>query len=318
MSEHVRPKDSRKRLWVLLSLAVLTLLAVLYVREYKFSRPVGEGPAGATIPDEPFQSEWTDRHVYVLGIGDSITAGLGADSQSHRYFNRVLFNPPDEFEEMKGLCLSAVLPNLAHENLAVSGSESQLHYDVVKDQVVEQSTESFGIVLMTSGGNDLIHMYGRSPPRECAMYGATIEQAEPWIDRYANRLREMFSLLISRFPGGCEIYIGDIYDPTDGQGDAPSIFLPDWPDGLAIHARYNESIRSIADEFENVHVVPLHSTFMGHGSHCRQWWLDSYCETDPHYWFYTNVEDPNDRGYDAIRRAFLLTIVDNTSLRNRD
>ncbi len=35
---------------------------------------------------------------------------------------------------------------------------------------------------------------------------------------------------------------------------------------------------------------------------------------DPYYWFYDNVEDPNDRGYDAIRRAFLNTIIENTSL----
>ncbi len=27
---------------------------------------------------------------------------------------------------------------------------------------------------------------------------------------------------------------------------------------------------------------------------------------DPHYWFYFNLEDPNERGYDAIRRLFLL------------
>lgn len=317
MSEKVYPKRSRRRLWALLSLALMTLLVVLYVREYKFARPIGTGPAGPQVSPEPFQSIWSDAGVHILGLGDSITAGLGADSISHRYFNRIIHNPQDEFEDMNGLCLSTVLPHLTHENLAISGSESQLHLDVIKDQVIEQPDDIFGIVMMTSGGNDLIHMYGRSPPRECAMYGATLEQAEPWINRYENRLREMFSLLTSRYPGGCEIYIGDIYDPTDGQGDAPSIFLPNWPDGLAIHARYNDAIGLVANEYPNVFVVPLHATFRGHGSHCRQWWLDSYCKADPHYWFYTNVEDPNDRGYDAIRRAFLRSIVENTSLRKR-
>ena len=121
----------------------------------------------------------------------------------------------------------------------------------------------------------------------------------------------------AKFPRGCEIYLGDIYDPTDGVGDAPSIFLPHWPDGLAIHARYNQVIGEVAGKRANVHVVPLHQTFLGHGSHCRQFWRSTYDASDPHYWFYTNIEDPNDRGYDAIRRAFLNTIIDNTTLLQR-
>lgn len=307
---------ARWRLRALIVIAFITAAIVFYYREYKFARPVGQGPAGPTVAAEPFAKIWTERPVHVLGIGDSITAGLGAKSISHRYFMRLIRNPADEFPEMQGISLSAVLPNLSHENHAISGSESLLHVDVIADQVPTHDEETFGMVFMTSGGNDLIHMYGRSPPRECAMYGAMLEQAEPWIENFATRLHHMFTMIGERFPGGCEIYIGDIYDPTDGQGDAPSIFLPNWPDGLAIHARYNAAIRETADQFENVFVVPLHATFMGHGSHCRQWWLDSYCEQDPTYWYYANVEDPNDRGYDAIRRAFLNTILANTSLRN--
>lgn len=216
---------------------------------------------------------------------------------------------------MDGICLSAVLPRLRSDNLAISGSESQTHREIVFESVTEQPEETFGIILMTSGGNDLIHMYGKSPPRECAMYGATLQQAEPWIRNYEIRLREMFDRIIRCYPGGCEIYLADIYDPTDGQGDAPSIFLPDWPDGLAIHARYNAAIRRACTAYSNAFVVPLHKTFLGHGSHCRQWWRKTYRPEDPHYWFYSNVEDPNDRGYDAIRRVFLRTIVQNTSLR---
>jgi len=37
--------------------------------------------------------------------------------------------------------------------------------------------------------------------------------------------------------------------------------------------------------------------------------LTFYCRADPTYWFYSNIEDPNDRGHDAGRRAFLLEIA---------
>jgi hypothetical protein len=100
-------------------------------------------------------------------------------------------------------------------------------------------------------------------------------------------------------------------------GDAPSVFLPDWPDGLAIHAEYNAATQRVASRRPQVHVVPLHATFLGHGSHCRQFWRKTYCSDDPHYWYYHNIEDPNDRGYDAIRRVFLRTILEQSRLAPR-
>ncbi|HBJ38984.1 MAG TPA: hypothetical protein DDZ51_30405 [Planctomycetaceae bacterium] len=312
-AEPVRPAGRGRRLifWIcLFGIAVFGSLATV---DLFYSRPVGIGPAGPPVDRSLFLETWTDRPVRVIGIGDSITAGLGADSSSHTFFNRVIINPKDEFEEMQGICLTAVLPNLQHKNYAMSGSESCWHWDMIHERL-ETTEDAFGIVLMTSGGNDLIHSYGRSPPRECAMYGATLQQARPWIENYRLRLEQMFSMINDRFPLGCEIYIGDIYDPTDGVGDAPSIFLPDWADGLAIHASYNEVIRQVASRFDYVHVVPLHETFLGHGSHCRQFWRSTYDKNDPHYWFFANIEDPNDRGYDAIRRVYLNTIVKKSQL----
>lgn len=315
MSVPKHPKRSRKRLLILLATLVIVLAGTHTYIEYFVSRPVGQGPAGPAVDRRAFAQRWTEQPVHVVGIGDSITAGLGARSPRHTFFNRILRNPQDELEEMSGICLTAVLPTIESTNLAISGSESTTHLEVIAETLPQFDAEWFGIVLMTSGGNDLIHSYGRSAPRECAMYGATLSQAEPWIANFAKRLGSMFEAIQSRFPGGCEIYIGDIYDPTDGVGDAPSIFLPDWPDGLAIHKRYNQTIRKVASDYDHVHVVPLYQTFLGHGSHCRQFWRETYDAEDPHYWFYTNIEDPNDRGYDAIRRVFLNTIVQRTTLR---
>lgn len=214
---------------------------------------------------------------------------------------------------MKGICLRSVIPNLRSLNLAISGSDSETHLEVIRESL-PKNEEAFGLILITSGGNDLIHSYGRSAPRECAMYSASIEQAAPWIRNFETRLNTMFDEIEIRFPVGCEIFIGDIYDPTDGVGDAPSVFLPPWPDGSAIHRRYNDVIRRVASARQNVHVVPLHQTFLGHGSHCRQFWRANYDHEDPHYWFYTNIEDPNDRGYDAIRRVFLNSIREHSML----
>lgn len=295
---------------------LLTLIAICYDAWF-LSRPIGSGPAGPPVAETPFTSLWSERPVMVLGIGDSITAGLGARSAERSYFRRMIDNPPDEFDDMLGKHLRRVLPNLKFQNIAVSGSTSLQHVDLIADRLGMMPDDVYGLVVMTSGGNDIIHNYGRTPPREGAMYGATLEQAVPWIEAFQQRLQAMLDHITGLFPAGCEIYLADIYDPTDGVGDAPSVFLPHWPDGLAIHTAYNEVIRSVVSQRDNVFLVPLHQTFLGHGSHCRQFWRQHYDPGDPYYWYYDNIEDPNDRGYDAIRRLFLNSMIENTQLRSR-
>ena len=122
---------------------------------------------------------------------------------------------------MRGLCLSRALPNLDGTNLAVSGSTSLNLVAVIDGRLKRHDPKVFGLVVMTTGGNDLIHNYGKTAPKEGAMYGATLEEAKPWIDAFRIRLDGMLEKIDSRFPGGCEIFLCDIYDPTDGVGDAP-------------------------------------------------------------------------------------------------
>ena len=298
----------RRLLWLSGFGVVCAVLALIYIKLW-LERPMGSGPAGPAVPRASFAQTWTDRPVLLLGIGDSITAGLGAKSPDHSYFRRLIENPADEYADMEGRSLSAVLPELEAINLAISGSTSLEHVRHLAERFPQQSPDVLGLVVMTTGGNDLIHSYGRMPPREGAMYGATFAQAEPWIANFEQRLNTMLDLLNERFSGGCQVFLADIYDPTDGVGDAPSVYLPAWADGLRIHAAYNEIIHRVAQERDNVHLVPLHATFLGHGAHCRQFWRATYRREDPYYWYYENIEDPNDRGYDAIRRIFLNAIV---------
>jgi hypothetical protein len=104
--------------------------------------------------------------------------------------------------------------------------------------------------------------------------------------------------------------LANIYDPSDGTGNTNRWLtgLPYWPDGLLILAEYNKIISQCAEKHNNVHLVDIHSSFLGHGIHCKKFWLKNYRFNDPHYW-YSIIEDPNQRGYDAIRRLFLLEMV---------
>src|ERR1039457_6259748 len=89
-------------------------------------RPVGAGPAGPRVPRAAFSRAWTERQVFLIGLGDSVTMGFGA-RRGYSYFDRLVANPPDEFPDMKGRCLSAVFPHLRTTNLSVSGTISIDH-----------------------------------------------------------------------------------------------------------------------------------------------------------------------------------------------
>jgi hypothetical protein len=141
------------------------------------------------------------------------------------------------------------------------------------------------------------------------MYGATLDQARPWIAAFAERLDTMVTRVGASFPGGCHIFLANIYDPTDGLGDPERVGLPPWPDSVDIVDAYNRIISDCAANHDGVHLVDIHSVFLGHGIHCTQFWTPHYRVRDPHFWYNPNLEDPNDRGYDVVRRVFLLELV---------
>ena len=270
-----------------------------------FSRPVGSGPAGPAVAKPAFADNWSTNEILVVGFGDSVTAGFGA-RKGYSYFDRLIANPPDEFRDMRGISLKAVFPNLHYTNLSQSGSTSLEHVEKQIPKLPTMSSDVMGIVVITTGGNDLIHNYGRTPPREGAMYGATFDEAKPWIANFGERLDSMVKQIEKDFPGGCEIFLADIYDPTDGYGDIQRTGLPAWPDAPKILAAYNELIHSLAEKDRQVRVVNMREGFLGHGIHCTQFWSKHYDSKDPHYWYFSNLEDPNERGYDALRRLFLI------------
>jgi hypothetical protein len=297
---------SKRLLLVSLFGVILLCGAAAYIYFWQ-SRPIGSGPAGPKVPREAFSKPWSDKEILLVGLGDSVTAGFGA-RKGYSYFDRLVANPADEFADMRGICLNAVLPHLRYTNLSVSGSTSSEHAEKQIPKLPVVNSNVVGIVVMTTGGNDLIHNYGRTPPREQAMYGATMEDAKPWIAAFGSRLDSMVDQIQKHFPGGCDIFVADIYDPTDSKSDIEHTGLPAWKDAKSILAAYNDTLHQLAQKNPHVHVINMRETFLGHGIHCTQFWSPHHDSSDPHYWYYINLEDPNERGYDAIRRLFLIEI----------
>ncbi len=296
-----------RRLGLICAAGALLLGAAWIWKRYFLVHDMGEGPAGPPIALDSFHQTWRDGPVVLLGLGDSVTDGYGS-SPGHSFFQLLADPPGDEFSDMKGRNLTVAFPRMKTINKAISGSTSST---VVENELIHLrpfTADVVGVVVLSTGGNDLIHNYGRTPPQPEAMYGATWNQAKPWIADYAGRLDGIVARLEELFPGGAEIFMLSIFDPTDGVGDISNAELPAWPDGLAILGAYNQAIAGCAKRHAHVHEVDVHAAFLGHGIHCAQFWRAEYHAEDPGYWLYGNLEDPNDRGYDAIRRLLLLAM----------
>ena len=210
---------------------------------------------------------------------------------------------------MKDRDLSGVFPNLKAKNVAVDYTISQEHIDRQLPKIPHYNKSIHGIIVLTSGGNDLIHDYGRSEPKHDAMYGCTYKQSQEWCELLKTRLDTLLKGLMERFPGGCDIFFANIYDPTDGVGDPQTMMMARWPDCVKVLALANQKIAELCEQYPNVHLVDIHSEFLGHGIHCDEPWRKHYRKDDPHFWYAPILEDPNIRGHDAIRRLFLNEMI---------
>jgi len=291
----------RLAIWAVI-LATLGLIPWLVYQRLMFELPIGSGPAGPAVASERFAQPWSTRPVVLLAVGDSVTAGFGA-TRGRSYVELLIKQPANDDPALAGCTLTQVFPTLKVVRKAISGSTSF----ALPSQIprTPYDADTLGVVVMTSGGNDLLHDYGRSPPTENAMYGASWEQAQTWLPGYAARLDDAVTRLGLLFPGGFHLFLATIYDPTDGVGDIERVGLPAWPDGLRIHAAYNDLIVSCAAKHPQIHLVDMHALFLGHGIHCTESGQPHYHADDPYYWYFSNLEDPNNRGYDALRRLFL-------------
>lgn len=279
--------------------------------------PQGSGPAGGAVEGEVYRKVWREGPVLLVGMGDSVVTGFGA-RPGRGFFELLTLQPEDDDATLKGCTLRAVYPDLRIINVAENSSSSGDHLRTQLRRVPKQREEVHGLVVISTGGIDLIHDYGSAEPRDEALYGAGWEEGRVYAQNFRERLEQLLDGLIERFPGGCDIYLATIFDPTDGVGDIENVNfmlravrpLPAWPDGLKIHAAFNQHIREAAAARPQVHVVDVHRAMLGHGLHCRESSRPFYDAKDPTYWYYYNLEDPNERGYDAIRRAFLRAMAE--------
>lgn len=298
---------ARHRIARLIALGALACVVAWSYRFFWLILPMGQGPAGPDLSPAEFATPLTQRPVFLLGLGDGLTEGTGLPRHQGHFF-LMTQSLMEGHPTSEGVSLRTLFPRLQPYNRAIEGSSSLEHLEQQIDRLPERSTECLGIVVFSTGACDLFRDDGLRSPREGAVLGARAAAAAGWVEAFEHRLDRMMDGIRARFPGGCQIFLANIPDATDGEGDVENIGLPRWEDATAVLHLFNRAIARCAERHTDVHLVDLHGAFLGHGVHCTKFWRATYREEDPHCWFQEDLELPNARGADAIRRLFLLEI----------
>ena len=110
---------------ILYSLLFLSLILASCYKCQQITK-VGKGAAGPKIIDAKGPAIWTNGHVELLGLGDSVTRGFGS-KRGHSYFELLAHNKDKKHPDMKGKDLSTFIPQLITTNESVNCSDSLDH-----------------------------------------------------------------------------------------------------------------------------------------------------------------------------------------------
>ena len=293
----------------LVLVASLTAAVHLYYRSAA-PRPVGAGPAGPPVDPAHFESPWSKDTIVLVGLGDSITQGHGA-SPGYSYFELLLNNDDLVYQDLIGCDLRTVLPNVRAVNLAVRASTSAQLAREQLPRLERVDKELCGLIVITSGSADVLPPPGKPAAGAGSIYGCSPHEAEKQAARLRERLARVLEGLAERLPGGCQVLLANLPDPTDGVGDFENARgdLRPWPDGLLVLRTLNGAIGEVCAASPHAHLIDVHELFLGHGIHCTDPRNPFYDTQDPHFWYQHSLEAPNDRGHDAVRRAVLNLLV---------
>ncbi|MHA1580529.1 MAG: SGNH/GDSL hydrolase family protein [Candidatus Freyarchaeota archaeon] len=216
------------------------------------------------------------RQCYVA-LGDSMLIDYYAGGPGWGAASLLYKNLDDVYPDWKGKDLSTLYPGIKFHNLTSDGATTStvLNWQLPRVPTGENQPT---IVVITVGGNDLLHNYG--VPEE--------KGVELSYEMKRNLLKIISYLQDpERFPKPAKIYIGNIYDPSDGMGNLEEEGYSPWPDGLKVLDNWNRRIQEVAKE-KGLTLVDIHRHFLGHG---------------------VNYDDPSGRYYDPENNTPWLRLV---------
>ncbi len=218
-----------------------------------------------TFTDWTIPGYFIPKNIHVIGLGDSLTQGVGDELKKEGYFGRVT----DKMVEWKGV------KDVDAANLAKRGRRSDQLIDKLEEPEVQSAVRTADLIFLTIGGNDIMRVVKSN------LFNLETEQFYSELGKFENRLDEVFSILRD-LNGDAIIIVAGLYNPfsivTDETNEFEDI-ITDWNE--AIEVRANMDGRSC--------FVPVIDLF----------------DSNTNMVYHTDFFHPNAKGYDTMAERYL-------------
>ncbi|KKI92046.1 hypothetical protein WQ54_11435 [Bacillus sp. SA1-12] len=175
------------------------------------------------------------KDLKVVAIGDSLTQGIGDETESGGYVG-ILNNT---FEDNN--------INITIENYGKRGNRTDQLLKRLEKKEVAESIQKANIVIITIGANDIMKIVRTN------FTNLNIELFNQEKPEYLERLTAIFNKINEVNPN-TNIYLVGFYNPFDryfGDIEELQMIVNDW----------NESSKSVTEEFDNVNYIPISDLF---------------------------------------------------------
>ena len=211
----------------------------------------------------PFES----RDIVLVGLGDSLTKGVGDEEDREGYFGRVA----------DGLVENGTFDSVETINEAVSGRKSAELLDALKEEEdVQRAVERADVIALSIGGNDVMGVFKKHA------LSLSVEPFQEEYVSYEERLRAIVEAIESLNKQATIVFLS-LYDPV-------LLVAEDTKEVGAILEEWNGGMRSIVEE------RPSHRRFIDISDPVRAADESLYAEDYFH---------PNAKGYTLIAEQWL-------------
>jgi lysophospholipase L1-like esterase len=258
----------------LLSISIIWLLATGCISEPSSSLDVK--PESLTKKQEP-PEEFVLKSIMLVGLGDSLTKGVGDESDQGGYVGMV----EEKLEQQEDIKEVSVV------NYGVRGHKTSNLQKKLNEEKVIESIKEADMILMTIGGNDIMSVVRNN------IFSLDFEPFRKEQKNYEKRLVDIFSTIRKHNPSTQIVYIG-LYNPF-------KYMLPELTEIDTIIHEWNLASQKIIKKDEKAVYVPVDSIFA--------------TESDVSL-LYKDEFHPNESGYSIIADRVFEAINDHKLYRD--
>ncbi|WOV88980.1 GDSL-type esterase/lipase family protein [Sporosarcina oncorhynchi] len=158
--------------------------------------------------------------IYVIGLGDSLTQGVGDEYKREGYYGRVTL----AMNDWKGV------KKINSSNLAKRGRRSDQLLEQLDDPEIQKKIKKADVIYLTIGGNDIMKVVKKN------LFKLESEQFYSELGKFENRLDQVFKT-IRALNGDTAIFVVGLYNPfsiiTDEKNEFETI-IDDWNEAIEI------------------------------------------------------------------------------------